>query len=250
MYMEKIVEICCADVEAINAAKAGGAKRIELCSGIEEGGLTPSFALISYAINSQIPEVNVLLRPRPGDFVYSEDELKMLEEEIVAASMAGADGFAFGVLTPEGDVDVKACRKLVAIACLNAAVDNKPRPRLTFNRAFDVCRDPMKALKDIIDLTFDTLLTSGQQPTASDGIPMLRKLVETAEGRIKIIAGSGVNPDNAARIITETGVNGVHSTARKPIKSCMIHRNDKIGFAEDRMETSAEVVGRLMHNAQ
>lgn len=248
--MERIVEICCGDVAAINAAKAGGAKRIELCSGIGEGGLTPSFALISYALQSGIPEVNVLLRPRPGDFLYSAEELKMLEEEIVASAMAGADGFVFGVLTPEGDVDIKECRKLVAIACLNAAVDGKPRPRLTFHRAFDVCRNPLKSLEDIIDLGFDTLLTSGQQPAASDGIPLLRKLVEAADGRIKIIAGSGVNPDNAAMIISETGVDGVHSTARKPIKSGMTHRNEEIGFGEDRLETSAEIVSLLMHNSQ
>lgn len=248
--MGKIVEICCADIAAIDAAKAGGANRIELCSGIEEGGLTPSFALISYALDSKIPEVNILLRPRPGDFLYSEKELKMIEEEIVASAMIGTNGFVFGMLTPEGEVDIKACRKLVAIACLNAAVDGKPKPRLTFHRAFDVCRDPMKALEDIIDLGFDCLLTSGQQPTAEEGIPMLKKIAEAAKGRIEIIAGSGVNPDNAARIIKETGVDGVHSTARKHLESGMTHRNEKIGFGEDRLETSTDVVAKLLHNAK
>lgn len=248
--MERIVEICCADVEAVIAAKKGGAERIELCSGLAEGGVTPSLALIRAAVEIGIPEVNVLIRPRPGDFLYTKAEIRLMEEDIQLAVDAGATGLVIGALTAEGDVDMEVCRSLIATATVCAARAGRQRPNITFHRAFDVCSNPLKALEVIIDMGCDCLLTSGQESTAEDGIPMLRLLVEKAAGRIAIVAGSGVNPDNAARIISETGVDGVHSTARKSIKSGMTHRNEKIGFGEDRLETTADVIRVLTHNSQ
>lgn len=248
--MERIVEICCVDIEAVIAAKEGGAERIELCTGLAEGGTTPSLALIRAAVEIGIPEVNVLIRPRPGDFLYSKAEVRLMEEDIQLAVDAGATGIVIGALTADGDVDMDICRSLIATASVSAARTGRQKPNITFHRAFDVCRNPLKALEDIIELGCNCLLTSGQEAKAEDGIPMLRFLEEKASGRIAIVAGSGVNPDNASRIISETGVDGVHSTARKLLTSDMTHRNEKPGFGEDRLETSAETVSLLMHNAQ
>lgn len=247
--MGRIVEICCGDIEAVIAANRGGAERIELCSGLAEGGVTPSLALIRAAVEIGIPEVNVLIRPRPGDFLYSKAEIRLMEEDIQLAVDAGATGLVTGALTADGDVDMETCRSLIATATVSAARAGQQRPNITFHRAFDVCRNPLKALEDIIDMGCDCLLTSGQEAKAEDGIPMLRLLVEKAAGRIAIVVGSGVNPDNAAKIISETGVDGVHSTARELLKSGMTHRNDKPGFKEDRLVTSAEEVNLIIKNA-
>lgn len=239
-----ILEICCGDIEAVKAAAAGGARRIELCSGLTEGGLTPSIALIRGAAEL-IPEVNVLVRPRPGDFIYSEAEKKMIAEDIRAAVNAGVTGVVIGALTPTGDIDTEACSTFIRTAKTSAQRMGANCPNITFHRAFDVCRNPESAIEEVIGLGCDCLLTSGLQPSADSGIPMLKKLVKLAGKRIAIVAAAGVNPGNARRIVEETGVDGVHSTARKSLISAMKFRNPPIGFAEDRLATSDEIVRLL-----
>lgn len=218
------LEICCGDLASVLAAKKGGAQRIELCSGLSEGGLTPSIGLIKAAVATGIPNINVLIRPRPGDFLYSTEELSLMEDDIKTAISAGATGIVIGVLTPDGDIDMNACERLIKAARDEARSLGRESINITFHRAFDVSRDADKSLNDIILLGCDCLLTSGMAPTAVKGLPALQRLSRVASGRISIMAGSGVNPANARDIINATEVDSIHSTARKPIASRMLFR--------------------------
>lgn len=201
----KLFETCCADIQSVIAANQGGADRIELCTALEVDGLTPSCGLIEEALNvSRIP-VRVLIRPRPGNFVYTAAEISVMKRDIEQCRCAGVDGVVIGALTPAGDIDIDACR---------AMMDSAAGLHVTFHRAFDVCTHPKLALKQIISLGADTLLTSGQQPKAIDGIDLISQLVDQSAGRIDIMAGSGVNPSNAARILQITGCNCLHGSAR------------------------------------
>lgn len=234
------VEICCGDIESVAEAKAGGASRIELCCGLTEGGITPSVAMIRYAAESGIRYINVLIRPRSGDFLYTEDEVRLMENEITDAVNAGATGIVIGALTPEGDIDMQVNRRLIDAA----RRDPGKRIHITFHRAFDVSRDPKESLKRIISLGCGSLLTSGMAPDAETGIPMLRELVKQAGGRIQIMAGSGVTPSNA-RAILASGVGAIHATARSLRESRMrFHRDDVPMGAPGSDEYSRRVTDR------
>ncbi len=197
------LEICTGDPQGVLAAISGGADRIELCSGLAEGGLTPSVAAIRFSA-SRIP-TNVLIRPRGGDFVYSPEELDVMAEDIRAAVEAGAAGIVVGALTPDGHVDTGACRRLLADA---QGMDN------TFHRAFDRAADPFRALEDIIALGFKRILTSGQAATALEGAPLIAELRRHAAGRILIMAGAGVSAENAADILQLSCADELHASAR------------------------------------
>ena len=216
--MDFKLEICCADLHSLRAAIAGGAQRIELCQALNLDGLTPSAGMIELAVNSGI-DVHVLIRPREGNFVYSEDEVDCMIYDIQMARKLGAEGVVIGALTPEGDIDIQACHRMV-----EAAGD---KMHITFHRAFDVCRNPEEALLEIHALGCDRLLTSGQAPTAEEGIPLLKKLVAESKAfeprescgvrgsKLCIMPGAGVSPENAARIIKETGATEIHGSLRK-----------------------------------
>lgn len=216
--MDFKLEICCADLPSLRAAVAGGAHRVELCQALDVDGLTPSAGMIELAVNSGI-DVHVLIRPWGGDFVYSEDEVDCMIYDIQIARKLGAKGVVIGALTPEGDIDIQACHRMV-----EAAGD---RMHITFHRAFDVCRNPKEALLEIYSLGCDRVLTSGQAPRAEDGIPLLRELVEKSKqfepregcgvrgSRLLIMPGAGVTPQNAARILKETGATEIHGSLRK-----------------------------------
>lgn len=176
--MRKILEICCGDVAAVMAAKFGGATRIELCCGLSEGGLTPSKALIDKAVGSGIPEINVLIRPRPGDFLYTQEEIENMERDIITAMETGATGIVIGALTAEGDIDMATCRRLIDAGLSAAAQSGWKRPHITFHRAIDVCRNPLAALEDVISLGCDCLLTSGFKGDAESGICNIRALMK------------------------------------------------------------------------
>lgn len=246
-----IVEICCGTLASVLAAKEGGATRIELCSGLAEGGLTPSYGLIKSAVEAGIPEVNVLIRPRSGDFLYSEQEIKLMIEDIRKAIEIGASGIVIGMLTPDGDVDVDSCRRLIDAANSTAAVYHKAKPHVTFHRAFDVSRDAKASLEAIISLGADSLLTSGMASSAVKGIPIIKKLVDLSDGRVTIMAGAGVNASNARDIITATGVTAIHSTARKPVASDMRFRRPLVPMGAPGsdeyapLSTSADIVAKL-----
>lgn len=201
----KKLEVCCADIESVWAAKEGGAHRIELCEALELDGLTPSEELIRQTIATGMP-VQVLIRVREGNFVYSSEEVETMAASIRLAKELGAHGVVIGALTPEGQVDKPAIARMM---------EEAEGMSVTFHRAFDVCRDPLQALEDIIALGCHRLLTSGQQHSAFAGIPLLRQLTTQAAGRIIIMPGAGVNPQNAVHILTETGATEIHGSLRR-----------------------------------
>lgn len=216
------LEIATGDPAGIQAAIYGGADRVELCAGLSEGGITPSIASIRYS--SKLIPTYILVRPRSGDFVYSEDEIALMEDDIRESATAGAQGIVVGALTPEGEVDKEACRRLLAAA---EGLDT------TFHRAFDRAADPFRALEDIIDLGFKRILTSGQASSAYEGRELIAKLKKQAGERIIIMAGAGVNPDNAAETLAESGADEIHASARGAIPSAMKERKSPVlGRAE------------------
>ena len=231
-------EICANSVSSCKAAQDGGADRVELCSGIPEGGTTPSFGMIRKARASIDIGLNVIIRPRGGDFLYSEDELEEMTHDIMIAKELGADGLVFGCLTKEGNVDKKAMSKLME------AASGLP---VTFHRAFDHCADPMQALEDIIELGCARVLTSGCMPTAKEGAILLAKLVESAGNRIIIMPGCGVNEGNIAEIARLSGAREFHFSAREPVESGMIFRNPSVamGSEEDPYGTVRTTAARV-----
>ena len=218
------IEICCGSVQSAANAKAGGAVRVELCQGLIEGGTTPSPATIEYAVNELGLQVFVLVRPRGGDFCYNELEIKTMEEDVEFCKRAGVAGIVVGFLHPDGSIDTELTRRFVKLAA--------PLP-VTFHRAFDSCPEPLRALEQIIDCGCARILTSGCKPTAMEGADMLQQLVRQANGRITILAGSGVTPENAAALRKKTGAPEIHG-------SCKITRPD------GSWETDAEQVKKLL----
>ena len=217
-------EICANSVASCIAAQEGGADRVELCSGIPEGGTTPSYGMIRKARASIDIGLNVIIRPRGGDFLYSEDELEEMIHDIGIAEELGADGLVFGCLTKEGNIDKKA------MSILMAAAGNLP---VTFHRAFDHSADPLKALEDIIELGCARILTSGCRPTALEGADLLAQLVEKAGDRIIIMPGCGVNEDNIAEIARLSGAREFHFSAREPVESGMLFRNPDVAMGNE-----------------
>ena len=196
-------EACCPSLEAVHAAARTGARRIELCERLEIGGVTPSESLLRAALAATALPVNVLVRPRGGDFVYDETEAQAMLAGIARCRALGADGVVIGALTPSGAVDLPLMRRLIAAA----------RPlSVTFHRAFDESADPLAALEDIIALGCDRLLTSGHAPDAYAGRALIGELVRRAGGRIVVMAGCGVRPDNIARIARDSGAPEFHSS--------------------------------------
>ena len=195
------VEICVSDVVSAAAAQAGGAHRIELCDNLAVGGTTPSAGAIAVACQSLRIPVHILIRPRAGDFVYSEPELAVMRHDIEVAKTLGAAGVVTGVLTAEGTIDVDRTADLLALA----------RPlALTFHKAFDEVCDPIEALESLIELGVERVLTSGGRPTALEGVETLAALVERARGRISIMAGGGLDAVSLARVVREVKVSEVH----------------------------------------
>ena len=178
-------EICANGVESCLAAQQGGADRVELCAGIPEGGTTPSYGEILIARKLlKTTRLHVIIRPRGGDFVYTSLELERMAADIDMARQLGCDGVVLGCLTADGDIDREANALLLSRA---------EGMSVTFHRAFDRCRQPMEALEDIIGMGFDRILTSGQQPNAEQGIPLLRELQQRAGDRIVIMARSFIS---------------------------------------------------------
>lgn len=202
--MSYFVEACCPTLESVARAVANGASRIELCRDISCGGLTPSAQMIRQAIQAAgaVP-VNVLVRPREGDFVYSAGEVEDMVRSIRQCKICGVNGVVIGALTPEGDIDLEAMRILLKEA--------QPL-HVTFHRAFDECRNPSQALEDIIGLGIEMLLTSGHEADAYKGRYALQELVKQAAGRIVIMPGCGITPDNLDEIASVTGASEFHGT--------------------------------------
>lgn len=217
--MKYKVEICANSVASCLQAQKGGAHRVELCAGIPEGGTTPSYGEIAIARKLLNIELNIIIRPRGGDFLYSDVEHQTMVHDIKIAKKLGVDGIVIGCLNADGTIDMVRNRELI---------DAAQGMSVTFHRAFDMCKDPFESLEQIIALGCDRLLTSGQQPTAIEGISLLSKLVAKANERIIIMPGSGVNENNIATIAKETKAREFHFSAREPINSKMEYRNPNL----------------------
>lgn len=241
--MKRILEVCAGSYDSALAAARGGAARIELCSGLADGGVTPSAGLIRAARSIPGLKVNVLIRSREGDFLYDEAETALMAEDVRVCREAGCDGVVIGALTPEGDIDVEACRRMMAEA---------GDMEVTFHRAFDLCRDPQSALETLIALGCRRVLTSGLAASAPEGAQTLAALVKQAAGRIIILAGGGVNSGNAAKLVADTGVTEVHASARAAMPSAMRFRRGGVSMGTpgadeySRKITSADEVSAIV----
>ena len=216
-----VFEICIDSVAGVRAAVEAGAARVELCAALIEGGLTPSIGVIrrAVAVADGRLKVHVIIRPRGGDFLYSEDEFAAMREDIGAAKAAGAAGVVIGLLDAEAHIDEARTAALIAAA----------RPlSVTFHRAFDVSRDPLASLDALIRLGVDRLLTSGQEPGVVEGAPLIRRLISHAEGRIVVMPGGDITPRNAARIAADTGAEEFHFAAFASEPSGMAWRNEAV----------------------
>jgi copper homeostasis protein len=201
------VEVCAESIGSALTAQEAGAFRIEFCDNMAEGGTTPSAGQILQAREMLDIKLYPIIRPRGGDFCYSAEEFAVMLRDVEFCGKAGCDGVVIGILNPDGTVDMERCAELVAMAHSHGM-------GVTFHRAFDVSCDLERALEDIIALGCERVLTSGGAATALEGIEPLRELVRQAAGRITIMAGSGVTPENAPAIIAGTGVAEIHGTFR------------------------------------
>lgn len=219
------VEIVVYNIESAFKAQEGGADRIELCENPREGGTTPSYGTIELVRQNLSIDVFVMIRPRGGDFHYSNYEFHAMKRDISQCQKLSVDGLVFGIVTPEGRIDVKRCKELI----------DKARPlKVTCHRAFDMTRDPFEALEDCIAAGFDRILTAGQQAQAIKGVSLIGELVKKANGRIAIMPGSGVNEDTVEEIVSKTNVNEVHFSAATFRESAMQFRNKDIaGMGSD-----------------
>ncbi len=217
-----MLEICANSAASAAVAQAAGAHRVELCAGMPEGGTTPSAGEISVARDLLTrTKLHIIIRPRGGDFLYSDIEQEVMLHDVIMAKQMGADGVVFGALTADGDVDLEFMRKLMAEA---------EGLSVTFHRAFDMCRHPKESLEDIIKLGIHRILTSGRQSTAETGIPLIKELVEQADGRIIIMPGCGVNADNIRKIADATGAKEFHLSGRTDVDSAMRYRNPLVSM--------------------
>lgn len=202
--MSAQLEIACFDLESAIIADAAGADRIELCENLAEGGTTPSWEMVLEAKDRIKTEMFVMIRPRGGDFCYNEEEFEQMKNDIVMYKRLGVQGYVFGILTEDNEVDVQRNKDLVEFAY--------PFP-CTFHRAFDRTKNVIESLQSIIDLGFQTILTSGAADNVLDGMDSLKALVAKADGRICIMPGGGLRSSNIALIKKETGANYFHSSA-------------------------------------
>lgn len=238
-----IVEVCAFSLQSCLTAQTAGAGRIELCGGLAEGGTTPSAGLIQLARQHLIIPLFVMIRPRGGDFLYTDPERAVMRADIETAKRMGADGVVLGLLRADGTVDEERTRQLIELA--------HPLP-VTFHRAFDMTRDPLEALEAIIHAGAVRILTSGQQPTAEAGLPVLRRLVRQAAGRIEIMAGAGVNATNAGALI-EAGVDALHLSGSATHNSSMVYRQPAVSMASavpgeyEQMEAEEETIRKVVN---
>ncbi len=235
--MEFKLEICVDSVDSVLNAQDAGADRIELCSSLALGGITPSWGLIEAARKNFNSKLFVLIRPRAGDFLYNDSEFDMMRRDIEICGEAGIDGIVTGLLNADGTIDTERTGLLAEIA--------HPM-ELTFHRAFDMCLNPAEALADIISTGAKRLLTSGQEVSAIKGIHTIRDLVVRAQGKISIMPGGGLNPDNILEVATFTGAHEFHLSARKKVMSQMVFRNNNVAMgghdtdADEYMHSTAD----------
>lgn len=203
-----LLEVCANSLDSAQEAQLGGADRIELCSALELGGLTPSAATLHLVRQSIDLPIFVLIRPRGGDFCYSPQEWEVIFHDIQWAKKLGADGIVCGALSNTANIDLEKTQQLLEAS--------HPLP-LTFHRAFDRCVDPIGALQQLMDLGLSRILSSGQEATALQGRNLLKQMVEQAADQLTILAGAGINSDNAKQLVEETGLREIHFSAKRKV---------------------------------
>jgi copper homeostasis protein len=219
------IEVVVYNIESALRAQEGGADRIELCDNPSEGGTTPSFGTIEAVRQNVSMDVYVMIRPRGGDFLYSNYEFHSMKRDISQCQKISVDGIVFGILTEEGRIDKKRCKELI----------DKARPlKVTCHRAFDMTRDPFEALEDCIEVGFDRILTSGHQAQVVKGAELIGQLIQKTNGRIAIMPGSGVNEETVEEIIKKSRAKEIHFSATASRESGMKFRNQQIaGMGSD-----------------
>jgi len=238
-----LVEACVDSIESAAAAADGGADRLELCANLVEGGTTPSAGTIALARELDL-KLHVMIRPRGGDFCYTAREFASMRRDVREARRLGADGVVFGILSPDGTIDVERTRTLLE--------DARPLG-VTVHRAFDVTRDAREALETLTALGVDRVLTSGQRPTVPQGLDVIADLVRRSAGRIGILPGGGITATNAAEVVRRTGVCEIHVHAARDFPSPMRFRNPGVvmggSYVPDeyrRSETQAEQIAAVV----
>jgi len=221
--MPDLLEVTVGSISSAIEAQKGGADRIELCDNLFEGGTTPSIALIKKAREILRIPIHVIIRPRSGDFFYSEQEFEIMKEDILRAKELGINGVVWGILLPDGRIDLERNKILFDLA---SPLDT------TFHRAFDMTYDPFEALTDIVSLGFDRILTSGQQNNALEGVELIKSLVQEAGDGIIIMPGSGINEGNILHIKEITGAREFHVSLRKNIDSKMTFHNELVSMGK------------------
>lgn len=219
MGNDYLLEICVDSPESAIFAEEGGAKRVELCANLFEGGTTPSAGCIELSRENIKIDLNVIIRPRGGDFIYSDIEFKCMKRDILISKNLGADGVVLGILKKDGSIDMDRTGELIDLA----------RPMsVTFHRAFDMASNPYKALNDIISLGAQRLLTSGQERTALEGVDLISELVDIAKDKIIIMPGGGINERNILKIINKTHAKELHMSGRVKVDSKMEYRRSNV----------------------
>ncbi|MEI6764216.1 MAG: copper homeostasis protein CutC [Bacteroidota bacterium] len=226
-----MIEVPVFSVESAIAAMKGGAGRLEVCSGFPEGGTTPSFGLLTLIKEKVNIPVHAMIRPRGGDFLYSEYEFEIMKRDTMHCRSLGIEGVVFGILLPNGDVDVERCKTLVEFA----------RPMsVTFHRAFDRCREPFIALNTLVDCGFNRLLTSGQAVTADKGTDLIVDLIKDAGNSLIVMPGAGVNEKNIGMIAKTTGAVEFHLSGKVKQDSLMEFRREEISMKSNGAESDYE----------
>jgi len=215
------IEICVEGIDGLLAAQKAGADRVELCAGLLEGGLTPSIGMVREALKLSTIPFNVIVRPRGGDFLYSEHEFQSMLRDVEALRDLGVAGVVIGCLTEDGRVDIERTRTLVRAA--------KPLT-VTFHRAFDMTRDYREAIEDLVQCGVDRVLTSGQRRTALEGIDILADSVALAGDRLIVMVCGGLNADNIGEVIERTGASEAHFSATRTLPSAMTYLNPDVAM--------------------
>src|SRR5688572_8266072 len=239
-----IFEICVDSVSGVRAARAAGAQRVELCSDLLEGGITPSLGMIRQARAVSGIGLHVMIRPRGGDFLFDPDEFAIMRADVELAKREGADGVVIGLLKPGGAIDAERTGELSALA----------RPiAVTFHRAFDMTPDPFQALETLIGLGIDRVLTSGQEASVLEGLPLIASLVKEAGDRIIVMPGGGITARNIARIVEAAKPREIHVAALEPTPSGMIFRREHVFMGGelrppeyDRLDTSLDKIRSIL----
>jgi copper homeostasis protein len=233
-----LLEIAADGLSSALAAQAGGANRVELCADLANGGTTPSAGVIAAARAALALPLHVLIRPRAGDFCYSQAEIDVMRYDVEECARLGCHGVVIGALDAAGDVDQAVCRDLIAVAGAMS---------ITFHRAFDVARDRRAALEAVIELGCERVLTSGAHSSAPEGAAAIAAIVRQAAGRIGVIAGAGIRPQDVKPLVAATGVGEIHASASVRRASPKSQRTAPLqGLDADWRQSDAEAVRRLV----